>query len=240
MTNQAKGIGGSLAALGVAWSWFSQVTSVVGLVGIVEDLKVWLRTAAWCTERVRAAAPQLADFLAGLGAAIHAGLEFFRGLYRPIFEFLFGWLPFDVPVLAMDILVVAIFVAASRWRIGSAYLKQWIKLGGSDQAKLLAAAKEMGVACAPQDTRRLEAAINGYQQGKHFGAVPDYLAEDLAWARAQFGDAFAKFADAQPPFWDIGDAKRRLLGGEARLKILIYALAAITAVFLAAEYLWFR
>jgi hypothetical protein len=240
MSERAKGIGGLLTGLGIAWAWFSQISSIIGLVGIVEDMKLWLAASSWCLERIREAAPQLADFCAGLGAALHVGLEFLRGLYRPLFEFAFGWLPFDVPVVLMDAIVVALFVAGSRWRANAANMKRWSKVTARDDAELIAAAASFGIVLQPRDARRLEWAVQAYQHEKHFGEKAGYSLDDLAWAQAQWGEAFEKLAQARPSFLDIGDTKRGLLARQKWLMVFIYGFAALAALLLVAEWLWFR
>jgi hypothetical protein len=241
MSGQARSIGGLLAGLGIAWSWFSQLTSIVGLVGIVEDLKIWFEAWDWCLARLRETAPGLEPFLVGLGASIHQGLEFFRGLYRPAMEFVFGWLPFDPPHVLMDVVVVAIFVVGSHWRADAANMKRWSKVTAKDDSELLAAAASFGIVVAQRsDVWRLERAVHGYQHGKHIGQEAPYAIEDLAWALAQWGEAFEKLAQARPLFLDIGDAKRGLLAGQRRLMFFIYGFAALVALLLVAEWLWFR
>ncbi len=241
MSEQLKKAGGLLARLGIAWAWFSQITSIIGLIGMAEDLRLWLEASAWLLEVLRTAAPGVADFLASMGASVHQGLEFFRGLYRPVFEFAFGWLPFEVPVIVFDIALVAIFVLASRWRVSAAYLKQWVKVGRSEDAEWLASAARMGIVCGQREAHRLQNAVRGFQQARHFGVEePEYAVEDLAWARANFGAAFEPFALARPLFLDIGDTKRRLLGGQRWIMRFIYGFAGIVALMLAAELVWFR
>ncbi len=240
MSGQAKRIGGVLAGLGAAWSWFSQFTSIVGLVGIVEDMRIWFKAWDWCLSRMRELAPGLEPFLIGLGAAIHQGLEIFRGLYRPVFELVFGWLRFDPPDVLMDVVLVAIFVVASRWRVGAAYLKRWSRVTAQNYSELLAAAAQFGIVCQPSDARRLEWAVQGFQHGKHFGQEAPYAIDDLAWANAQWGEAFEQLALSRPLFLDIGDEKRGLLAGQRRLMFFIYGFAVLVALLLGAEWLWFR
>lgn len=230
---------GLSAKLGVAWSWFSQIASIVGLVGIVEDLKIWLAIWNWCQARLRDVAPQLEQFLIVAGAAIHQGLEFFRGLYRPAFEFLFGWLPFDVPIVLMDAVVVALFVLGSRWRVHAAYLKQWGKFSEEEDQKLTADAALMGIQFEQREAYRVKWAIQGYQQKKHLGL--DLAVEDLAWARARWGDKFDAFAETQKLTWEqISPTATALLTGQKRVMFFIYGLAALVALLLAAELVWFR
>ncbi len=239
MLEQTKAGGGLKAGIGAAWSWFSQIASIVGLVGIVEDLKIWLAIWTWCQTRVHELAPGLERFLVAAGAAIHQGLEFFRGLYRPAFEFLFGWLPFDVPIVLMDVAVVALFVFGSRWRVGAAYLKQWGQLTDEENQKLSAAATAMGIQFAPRDAYKFKWAVDGYQHKKHLGF--DLAVEDIAWARAQWGDRFDAFAETQKPAWEnLSPTAKGLLAGQKWVMFFIYALAALVAVLLAVEMVWFR
>ncbi|MEQ1618081.1 MAG: hypothetical protein ABL883_07025 [Terricaulis sp.] len=239
MGEQAKAGGSLKASLGAAWSWFSQIASVVGLVGIVEDLKIWLVVWNWGRARLHDVLPGLEQFLVAAGAAIHQGLEDFRGLYRPAFEFLFGWLPFDVPIVAMDVAVVALFVLGSRWRVGAAYLKQWGKLSTAENQALTAAAAGMGIQFAPREVYQFKRAVDGYQHKKHLDF--DLAAEEIAWARAQWGEKFDAFAETQKPAWEnLSPTAKGLLAGQRRVMFFIYALAALVALLLAAELVWFR
>lgn len=239
MNGQAKLGGGLIARLGIAWSWFSQIASIVGLIGIVEDLKIWLAAWNWGLARLRAVLPGLEQFLVAAGAAIHQGLELFRGLYRPAFEFLLGWLPFDVPVVLMDVAVVALFVLGSRWRVGAAYLKQWGKLSTEENRELTAAAAVMGIQFAPREVYQFKRAVDGYQHKKHLGF--DLAVEDIAWARAQWGEKFDAFAETQKPAWEnLSPTAKGLLAGQKRLMFFIYGLAALVALLLAVELVWFR
>lgn len=239
MSGQAKLGGGLGARLGAVWSWFSQIASVVGLVGIVEDLKIWLVVWNWGRARMHEALPGLEQFLVAAGAAIHQALEFFRGLYRPAFEFLFGWLPFDVPIVFMDIGVVALFVLGSRWRVGAAYLKQWGKLSTAENQELTAAAAAMGIQFAPREVYQFKRAVDGYQHKKHLGF--DLAVEEIAWARAQWGEKFDAFAETQKPAWEnLSPTAKGLLAGQRRVMYFIYGLAALVALLLIAEMVWFR
>lgn len=238
MNNAAKRSGGA-GWLANAWTWFSQIVSIIGLIGLVEDLKLWARAAAWCMARLSEAAPAVAAFFASFGACVHAVLEFLRGLYRPAFEALFSWLPFDVPVLVTDVALVAIFVLASRWRIGGAYLKQWGALTSDEHEKLRADAALMGIQIAPRDVHKFKWAVDGYQHKKRLGF--DLAVEDIAWARVHWGEKFDAFAETQPPAWEnVSPRALRLLHGQRRVMFFIYGFAGVVALMLAGEFLWFR
>ena len=84
-----------IAVLARVWFVFSTVTSIIGLVSIVDDLKSWGLVARNVMDWLVANVPPLHELLRLLGVAIHEVLDIYRGIVHPIFRWLFQWLPFQ-------------------------------------------------------------------------------------------------------------------------------------------------
>lgn len=240
----SKQAGGIAAALGAAWFWFSQATSIVGLIGIVEDLKLWVDTAAWLIAQARALAPGFADALVAIGAALHAALELFRGVFRPLFDFLLGWLPFDVPQIAKDAAVVAVFALLGHWRMRRKHFRDWRAVSQAEFLAMRARALEAGLN-VPEDQYKALNFERGFQAYWRLHGVPFEITdeklramftEDLNAAIDAYGPGFESFVATQRETAEIvSPAQQRVFRNESTSLMFVWTLAIITIVLVAID-----
>jgi hypothetical protein len=93
-----------------AWFWFSQIISLIGLISMLDDLRLWVATVRRLIALLDRWIPPLAALVENLGYMLHAVVETWRAVVHPPLELLFGWLPFEVPLIVRELLVVAAFV----------------------------------------------------------------------------------------------------------------------------------
>ena len=229
--------------LGQAWFWISQVTSVIGLISILDDLKLWLAALAWLMARLRDILPLLSDLLRGLGGAIGVVLDLFRGFFRPIVEFLLQWLPFQVSDLAKDALVVVLFVGLSWLRNKIKFFWEWSAADYDETAALLAAAQRAGIACEDRDTGEIQYAIFCYWSLRDWNPEPDLKAKlQAGWdkAKSKYGEPLEAFANASPEFRRTSPRKLRLFDREIRANMLVWSLGAFTALLVLLDHVYMR
>lgn len=94
------------SVFGRSWFWFSQITSIVGVISIVDDLHSWALLASAAMSWLRENIHLVYVALEWLGRAFHFVIETYRFIVHPIIRFLLGWLPFEVPTILLDLLLI--------------------------------------------------------------------------------------------------------------------------------------
>ncbi|HEX5724670.1 MAG TPA: hypothetical protein VFX98_04345 [Longimicrobiaceae bacterium] len=128
------------ARLGRYWFYLSQVLSIIGLAGILDDLTSWLKFVTWGMARVRGFSPDLSAFLVWIGGAIRSVVALWRQVLHPVVDWALGWLPFHVPILVKDLLLVLLFVVIGWSRANSLWSGVWTRR----RARVSEIAKEFG------------------------------------------------------------------------------------------------
>lgn len=111
--------------LGRLWFYLSQILSVIGLAGVLDDLRSWVKFAEWSMTRLRDLSPDLSALLLWAGSAIRAIVALWRSLLHPLIDWFLGWFPFHVPVLVKDLLLVAIFFVVGWSRADALWTSVW-------------------------------------------------------------------------------------------------------------------
>ncbi|MEZ5956468.1 MAG: hypothetical protein R3C27_04565 [Hyphomonadaceae bacterium] len=245
---KTKKAGGLLAGLGAAWFWFSQATSIIGLVGIIEDLKAWASVATWLMHQVQAVAPLLASTLDAMGVLVHAGLELFRSVFRPVFDFLLGWVPFEIPQFVKDAAVVMVFVLLGRWRTKSKHLDEWRRLNEKGLTDLRDRARAFGLEVSDwsygkNGALRLQSGVEAHWRLKDDVQDDSYrklLQDNLDIAVREFGPKFGEFAEQHGWEGYVTPAESRLFEREERALFFVYGLAGVTATTVVVDFIFFR
>jgi hypothetical protein len=100
-----------IGALGAVIGWFGSFFSFVGKSSAWQW--VWAQALSLATN-----APQIVrDAVHAVGAGASWLIEHYRAIVHPIFDFLFGWLPFEVPEGAYDLIFIAsvAILSLARW-----------------------------------------------------------------------------------------------------------------------------
>lgn len=98
------------------WFWFSQITSVIGLASLIDDLKIWMAFVEWLIGALDGLWPILARLAEGIGGVLHAVISLWRSIFHPVIDILLGWLPVSIPPWVKDVVLIAIFVLLGRSR----------------------------------------------------------------------------------------------------------------------------
>lgn len=91
---------------GRSWFWFSQITSIIGVISIIDDLNSWALLASTVMTWLRENIHVVYAALEWLGQAFHLIIEAYRFVVHPLIRFLLGWLPFEVPTIVLDLLLI--------------------------------------------------------------------------------------------------------------------------------------
>jgi len=183
------------AKLGRWWFYLSQVLSVIGLAGILDDIKSWLKFVEWGTARIREISPDLSALLLLIGGFIRSIVSLWRSILHPPVDFLLGWLPFQVPVLAKDLLLVCVFVAVGWSRADGLTSPIWNRM----RARASRIAEEFGVK-GTYTYASLTSLDNAKQyvqdHQKDRSSLQPYQKDRLERLEAELGDKAIDFANA--------------------------------------------
>lgn len=100
-----------VGAIGAVIGWFGSFFSFVGKSSAWQW--VWAQAVSLATN-----APQIVrDAVHGIGVGASWLIEHYRAIVHPIFDFLFDWLPFDVPEGTYDLIFIAsvAILSLARW-----------------------------------------------------------------------------------------------------------------------------
>lgn len=247
MTTEAKKTT-ALGWLGRAWFWFSQITSVIGLIGIIDDLRLWNQFWTWFVANVEAVLPSIAQLAAEVGRFVHAGLDAFRSAYRPVIDFLLQWLPFKIPTLAKDVLFVAAFILLGSFRARLRFRDATERAADIDATFALAAAESFGISVDSHNvtTLRLGVRAYGFLESPFTGDDEAHAAERVEWrrqlaeARQLFGPSIDDFAKAHPQLrGSLGPRGLQSLKDETRALMAVWVLGAATAALILGDFLFY-
>lgn len=112
----------SIWSISTIWFWFCQITSVIGLIGIIDNIKSWWKLFYYCVSWIHIYSPTLARLIELASGNVHLMLQVFRSLYRPYVDWLFkvvGLVP--PPPILTDFAIVTVFAGMGylrlqRWR----------------------------------------------------------------------------------------------------------------------------
>lgn len=149
-------------ANGAAWlgSWYCFISSPLS---ILADFRWVLDCATFLIQR----SGILREPLIFAGSVLHAIVETWRSITRPVSEILFGWLPIDVPQWASDLSVLAAILvfglARSAWIKWSAQTKALrespVTIRSAESELAVAANTKAAVFKAAEELQELEAYI---------------------------------------------------------------------------------
>ena len=103
------------------WLWVSQITSLIGIISILDDLKSWAALLASIIRSMGNIIPQLPDILGKLAIFLHQVAEIWRAVVHPAFLFLFGWTGLHFSPMQIDVICVTFLLTLSIAR--SIYLR---------------------------------------------------------------------------------------------------------------------
>lgn len=221
-----------------AWFWFSQVMSVIGLASILDDLKLWMLGVHWVIAKINLVMPWLAAALIDLGALLHKIVSAWRHLIHPLIDFLLRWLPFTVPVVVKDLLLVAVFVGLGWWRTDESWTRPWRRQNNIIEK----IGKRLGVDARSISEIRSHtvANFNYYNDPKSYGYNHGHkYVERLKAALGKHFDAFMHEIKMSSEFWEAEDARNWARRTETPLKTFIFAAAGFVLVLVAIDWwLW--
>jgi hypothetical protein len=217
------------------WRGAAQAIVVIGLSGVLENLKSWSVLAGRLQQ-----APGLAEIARSVGLAVHAIVEPYQAVVRPLFDFLLGWAPFEVVAPAQDAIVAALFLALAQWPDGGAHFRAWRRMSDAQRRAIVTAAQEAGLKVGAGDARVLIEAVEAVAWGRSY---PGIMTEEDARlieskyverARARFGPSFDAFAGRQGA---LGGAPPRLHRMPQNLSLrLVWAFAALVCALAAVDW----
>lgn len=92
-----------------AWVYFSNTMTVVGTVSLVENLKSWHQLLNAVYGRLETLWEPILNLLQSVGDVLFLVIQWYRSVFHPVFDFLFGWLNIAIPQITFDLLVFLIF-----------------------------------------------------------------------------------------------------------------------------------
>lgn len=101
------------ARLKASWGIISNIAGIIGLISLLDDLRAWKSTIVWL---IGLLTPSLAGLVHSVASFIHAVATVFQAIFHPPLDYLLSFLPFHVPFLVKDAIIIAIFVLMGRIR----------------------------------------------------------------------------------------------------------------------------
>ncbi len=212
MGGAAKGVqwftlGGLLLGLGKAWFWLSQLTTVIGLASIADDIRVWIDLWHWALSGIRDWVPQLGALVEWLVEPLHEAIGLFRSLIRPAVGWLLGWLPWDLPGEAKDLLVIALLAVSGQLRARLLYGEEAFRAFMTGMDEVAAAARVQGL----PDHVGVFAAVEDYAAVQRERAAPKPSAYLIQIHQQSFDAKLAKYG---PGLTTVAEQTWRLLRQE--------------------------
>lgn len=114
-------------SLSIAWLYFSQVTSIIGLISIIDDLRSWISVATTISRFLQNnISVSIYSIVRYIFSCINDLVKIYRELVHPVVDWLTQWLPYPIPSTVKDIIIVAVFYFLGRTRIENVHLNKFI------------------------------------------------------------------------------------------------------------------
>ena len=189
------------------------ITSIIGLISIVDDLKIWYNLFNNIFTCLSNLLPQLADSLKFVAGAVHSILELARSLYRPIMDAIFSWLGIQVDAIFKDILMVFVFYFLGNERVDSVWGLKRRKLEEERRGRAKFLIESRGIPLnSHRDFEVFNLAMMAIKR-KHEGKLPmlEFHNNYIERAKSTFGTKFDTFVRDNPDYWEQRDQSERLL-----------------------------
>lgn len=232
--------------------WAVVVLAWASVIGSVFSIAASARWVIDASASVYQFAATHLPLMLGVFDLLHHGIEVWRSITRPVFDFLFGWVPFDVPRVALDILVIVSVVvggAVRGWlatlnerRFMRAISPKLTDLGRVAVLKrviasidMLDRAKEMadrkvGDTLGDRGEAELVSALDDLTDGAGTSRGDDEIIDEIMhWQRHDAQEMLDYAANVSDIEWGV---RRSFLRRSAFVAVLLIAVLVIDAIYL--------
>ncbi|MDQ0702908.1 hypothetical protein QF043_001700 [Pseudomonas sp. W3I7] len=226
-----------LARLLVWGSAILTLSGVIGIIGILDNLALWAKFGRYLVEKA-----QLIGFenvISGSLSLLHAVSEYWRELLYPIFDFFTYWLPFKIPPLIKDAVMIVSFVMIGRKKafgVFSRSLDAEQVLMSQIVYKYLKDTNEKFLYFSPREAKEYLLIRKADKS-----ILEPYEISNIAKFDRCFGEDAETFAYdvlTRPALQAYRKQHWSALRWSDRLKMLVYTLASVVVVFLLLDYIY--
>lgn len=227
----------------------SELGSFIGLISIVDQLKLWIEMMSRLLAVIRDFFSPLAEWLAVLGRAVHAVLETFRAVFHPPLDFLLQWLPFEVPGTVKDLVVVAAFIALGHVRADRREPGELEAVMGREMHRLALEYRAAGIDFHPHSLGEVLRAVNAYRMLSLGASAPppryfkrrharEQLELERVWQRARdyYGPELEAYAAAAVDKPIVSPETEEFLFRALGPRFVVWLLGLATATLVAFDY----
>lgn len=226
-----------LARLLALVSVILSLTGVIGLIGVLDDLRSWAKFGSYIVEKAQLIG--LEGIISVSLSVLHTVSEYWRGLLYPIFDYFTSWLPFKIPSLIKDAVIIISFVMIGRKKAFGVFSRS---LDGEQVLmsqivyKYLKDANEKFLYFSPREAKEYL-----LMRTADKSILESYEISMVAKFDHCFGDdaeAFAYDVLTHPGLQELRKQHWSALKWSDRLKMLVYTLASVVVVFLLLDYIY--
>lgn len=236
MSNNKK-INKFKSVLGTAAGIMSGCLSIFGLINVLDDLASWRRFGKLLIEKAELIG--LEGVVSFSLLVIHLVSVYWQAFLYPVFDFFTAWLPFKVPSLLKDVVIIALFVWLGKkraFRFFSRSLKGEQRLMSNIVYKYLVAGNEKFLYFSPRDAK--DYILMRYADKSIFEAHEVSNIEKINRCFGENAEAFSYDVLTNPELQSFRKRHMDALKVSDRLKLLVYVLAFFVALFLLLDYIY--
>lgn len=225
------------SVLGAVVGVVSGCLSILGLINVLDDLASWGRFGKLLIEKAE---------LIGLEGVvsipllvIHSVSVYWHDFLYPVFDFFTAWLPFKVPSLLKDVVIIALFVWLGKkraFRVFSRSLKGEQRLMSNIVYKYLVAGDERFLYFSPRDAKDYI-----LMRDADKSILEPHEVSNIEKINRCFGGNAEEFSYdvlTNPELQSFRKRHTDALKLSERLKLLVYVLAFFVGLFLLLDYIY--
>lgn len=225
------------SGLGKIFSVVSGLLSLSGLINVLDDLASWKKFGSFLIEKAEFIG--LDSVVSFLLLVIHSISAYWHELLYPVFDFFTAWLPFKIPSLLKDVLIIALFVWLGKkraFRVFSRSLKGEERLMSNIVYKYLVSNNEKFLYFSPRDAKNyilMRDADRSILESHEISNV-----EKINRCFGGNAESFSYDVLTNPELQKFRKLHLNALKLSDRLESLVYALALFVGLFLLFDYIY--
>ncbi|CAI2300530.1 hypothetical protein [Vibrio parahaemolyticus] len=220
-----------------ASKWVGGCLSVLGLINVLDDLNSWKQFGVYLVEK--ASVIGLDHVLSYILLFVHTISTYWHLWLHPVFDFFTSWLPFEVPFLVKDIVIIGLFVLLGKrraFRVFTKSLRKEKQVISKIVHKYLKDSNERFLSFSMSDAKSYILMKNADK-----GILESYEIKMVEKFDRCFGESAEEFSYdvlTSPELLQLREEHMSALKLSDRLEILVYCLALTVLGFLFFDYIY--
>lgn len=218
-------------------SWVLWLSGVIGLIGVLDDLAAWRKFGRYVLETAQLVGME--DVISIALLVVHTVSVYWHKWLYPVFDLLTFWLPFEIPSLLKDALIITLFVFLGRkraFRVFARSLNGEKRIMSNIVYKYLKDTNEKFLYFNPREAR--EYILMRDADRSLLASYEISMVEKFERCFGEDAENFAHDVLTTPELLALREQHMSALRLSDRLKFLVYVLAAFVVVFLLFDYIY--